>query len=381
MTSSRIVGLAIGLIACASFMNLYIGLPVTLALILLTHKPIKTKRIRHAFFSILIYLMFISFAVLWKRGDDLLIIAPHIFFITCLTISFYLKARKNILAGFEDAMLIALIFDLVVNIATLVAFEDPFGRRLDIREDGLIRMNGIFGHPYLSVGISTVGGIIGIARKDKAILSMVLANMLINQTLRSGISLIVILCVWWILYLKNNRFLAYTIFTVFFSVSIYLATSLSDNPANQMRKHAWVNSIEVILEHPIFGSDGFERLNFTEVGVSADSLKANGITENFYLDIAMHFGVPLALSLLILLLSIARKVLDSETTNRSEKKVVMLLLIIITDSFYGNLTTNALLSVYLVVCLMDRNVSLFSMPLKNINPGHYRPVRCSVTQG
>ena len=122
-----------------------------------------------------------------------------------------------------------------------------------------------------------------------------------------------------------------------------------------MRSLAWLNSIGKTLESPWIGNKGFKVFN-SENGYNAENLLNSGISENIYLDLALHFGVPLAFAFfLLLIINIYRNVMLTYSNISLRSKNELLAAILFVDSLYGNLLTVSFFIVYIFITNSGRN--------------------------
>jgi O-antigen ligase len=236
--------------------------------------------------------------------------------------------------------------------------EDPFGRIVDIRSDGLVRSNGLLGHPFLSVAVCAIGYIIARHKKNKLIITLAIVAFISNQTLRSYSTLFILLFFDFIsnkILKQKLRFLIYISSSIIYSSIIYYLVITSESASNQLRSLVWFNSIGKILESPWIGNKGFKAFNI-ENGLNAENLINSGISENIYLDLALHFGAPLAFAfLLLLIINIYRNVMLTYSNISLRSKNELLGAILFVDSLYGNLITVSFFIIYIFISNSGRN--------------------------
>ncbi len=351
MSSHKSYGILVGLLVFLSYTDLGWGLPISVVALLAGarfHAP------RASSFTAACALALIAFSaavLVFKQGDSLRIILPILFSVVVLASSIVTSYEK----GFIEGMLVAggsvLILDCLVNLSFVLTNVDVFGRIVDIRADGLQRLNGILGHPYLSVAVSVIGLTAGVFLKNRFLIFIGILNLFLNETARAQIVL-ALLAAWfmhqWIF--RRERPLVGAAIIVACATGVYYLTLTSTDASNILRSAAWFNSIEEIIQSPWTGHSQFQLFD-RELGVNEDTLRASGISENQYLDVALHFGVPLS-TLYFLLLSLAyiRTCRASRrSTDNAEKAATLLSFIVLADSLWGNLAITSAIAVYLAV--------------------------------
>lgn len=354
---STALGILIAISSFIAYINLEIGLLITLALIALALNVPKPKILFTTIFcNSIIGFTFLS--LIFKSGDDLIIVLPLVFSIILICSSFLFRIKTSVISSYENIFSIILVFECLINLYSIIMLEDPFGRVMDMRTDGLNRSLGLLGHPFLSVSVCAVGYIIARHKKNRLILIIAIVAFISNQTLRSYSTLLILFFFDFIsntIIKRKLRFFIYTISSIIFSSTIYLLVIFSESISNQLRSLVWINSIDEILKSPWTGNNGFKVFE-KEKGVSVENLINSGITENVYLDIALHFGIPLAFAFMLLLtINIYKNVMANSSHNSLKRKNEVLASILFVDSFYGNLLTVSFFIVYVFISNLGRN--------------------------
>lgn len=351
MSAHKSYGILVGLLVFLSYIDLGWGLPVTVVALL---AGARFRAPRASSFTAACALALIAFsaaAIVFKQEDSLRIVLPILFSIIVLGSSIVTSYKKEFIEGMLVAAGSVLILDFLANLSFVLTNVDVFGRVVDIRADGFQRLNGILGHPYLSVAVSVIGMSAGIFLKNRPLIFIAILNLFLNETGRSRI--VLALLVAWLVHqwiFKRERPLIGAVIIAACAAGVYYLTLTSTDPSNILRSAAWFNSMEEILQSPWTGHSHYQLFD-RELGVNEDTLKASGVAENQYLDVALHFGIPLSI-LYFLLLSLAyiRACRASRHfPSNAAKAATLLSFIVLADSLWGNLAITSAIAVYLTV--------------------------------
>jgi len=331
-------GIIIGSLFFLSYLNLIVFTPILILLFLYFG---KTRERFPILLSLLLGVTFI-FAILEflfiKRGENLIFEKIFIINILVLFSSCLIIFNIDFIRGLCYITLFLFSIDLLINISSFLLKADVLARTIDIRDDGKVRLNGILGHPFLSVAVSLIGFISFRILKFNNLSVFALLNLLINQTSRAQLVLVLIIA-FEILYKFGKKYLFFNGFIVIIimAYAVFTLTIKSDDQSNVLRFAAWGNSLINIIESPLVGNTNFSSFE-KENGVSEDILLESGISENQYLDIALHWGIPIAILYFLILLSFFYySVKNLNIDNPIKHNFALFSFICLADSIWGNL--------------------------------------------
>lgn len=353
-----VFGLLTSLTILLSYINLYVGIILSIFIIAIISRVYIVKEFRSNIYIILLFFNVFIISLLTKRGFDLTVILPHITSILILTFAFFVRPIFNIFPLFDRILLFAFIIDVSINVFTVIYHYDPFGRTIDIRSDGLVRSNGILGSSFLSVAINTIGLILAYKMKSRTLLYIALVGFAVNQSLRSLVT-IVLFFVFILIsrVIKNRASNSLLLSAIFMGILLLFAVTLQDSESNVLRVLAWIEAIDIIGENPFKGTVGFRPVEFDEVGISTASLLDAGITENLYLDFALHFGV---ISSILLFLFLSSNLCNIAKKYGNSHYLSLLAFLMLVNSFYGNLLTTTIFVFFFFFQFLEKR-----LPLRN----------------
>lgn len=337
-----------------SYVNLYVGTILSILMIATISRISIKKEFGSNVYAILLLSNIIIISALTKRGFDLVIILPHLTAILILNFLFLVRLRFNIFPALDRVLLIAFIIDVLINLFTIIYHYDPFGRIVDIRSDGLVRSNGLLGSSFLSVALNSIGLILAYKIKSKKLVILALIGFLLNQSLRSMVTV----ALFFVFILvsrvaKNKSSNSLYLSAIIAGISILLATTLLDTTSNILRVLTWTEAIDLIAFNPIIGNSGFRPVEFAEVGITSSLLLDSGITENLYLDFALHFGLP---SALLLLIFTSKFFLECARKYGNSSYLSLLAFLTLSNSIYGNLLTTTIFVFFLFFQFSERRL-------------------------
>ena len=349
LKTQKLKGLIAGVLFSVAYVNLAIGSVISLGILAMEPKKNIFKNKYYATkivsFILLLHVMLIS--LLYKTGDSLHIVLPTLFMIVTLSISSVLAVRERFVKGLSVSIGMLTAIDFAANFYYLLVGSDIFGRIVDIRADDLVRLGGIFGHSFMSVSVSAIGVVAAIVLESKIVALISIFNLIVNETLRSHIMLILI-AAWFLLSKMPRRVLFYYLFGLGFSVCIIYFTLISESPSNMLRVSAWVNALIEINTNLLIGKHDFTILD-KDMGVSEEILSLAGVAENQYLGLGLHFGVLAPILFFIYLVCILNNSISiNDSYGRTPiglaREAIAFLVLI--DSFYGSFISTALVSLF-----------------------------------
>jgi hypothetical protein len=331
-------GIIIGNVFFLSYLNLTIFTPFLLILF------VSFGQLREKFSFLFILLLGVTFVLttleffILKEGENLLFEKIFIVNILVLLSACVIKYDADFVSGLCYIIIFFFSIDLLINIPSFILRTDILNRTIDIREDDKVRLNGILGHPFLSVAISLIGFISFRILNYNNLSIFPLLNLVINQTNRAQIVLVLIIT-FELLYRLKKKYLFVNglIVATIMAYGIFMMTINSDDQSNILRFAAWGNSLINISESPIYGTTNFSSFD-KDNGVSENILEDSGIAENQYLEIALHWGVPVALFYLIILVTFFfYSVQNLNNDSPITYYFALISFVCLADSIWGNL--------------------------------------------
>jgi len=327
-----------------SYINLQYFLPIVFFFFIITSKGVDTRinKMGVLLFLCLVSALFVTF--FFKYGENLKFEIFFIYHMAVLFFANYTFHSKMFLDGFIIGLILFSFFDLIINVYSYFGGSDPFGRLIDIREeDGKFRLNGLLGHPFLSVCVSLLGYIAGRTKGNIIWMLLPLLNLVLNEAGRSQLIFIVIIIIEVLLFFSKKNiiikgsFLAVTIIIC----SIYYLIK-SDLSSNILRVSIWFSVFDDIIKNPFIGSTNFSWLE-PNSGVSLDRIIESGGAENQLLELALHLGIPITILFLFLIVTLFRKSYNLKLNNRKyDEAYFIFTFVILVDIFLGNIFITSL---------------------------------------
>ena len=131
---------------------------------------------------------------------------------------------------------------------------------------------------------------------------------------------------------------------------------MPEGSANFIRVFAWQNSLQKIIENPIFGNHDFSNYKFDGVidGINSDRILDLGIAENQYLQLMQDYGIFVGILHLLIFNKLLIIILNRFYKNPNNHFYLMQSVFIcvgFSDNFYGGLMANII--VCTVFCITN----------------------------
>lgn len=338
-------GFIFGIILCISQINISIGLPIALVSFFLTTPKIVIRSNRFwLIFIVGAEIAWQSFVWLYFKSNDIILLFQSVVVFVILAALLYTECDINYVRGLSLSIAFLMLLDFAFNLITIILGQDPIGRTPDFRVSDLMpRMGGVFGHNFFSLNIGVIGLFSGLLLKNNYVILFALINIVMNGSLRSWIFLLLFgIAYLFVRYSIKFRYLLTTL--VFFIIAVFASTifaaSQSETGANVLRVFAWTNSLEKIIDFPIYGNHNFIGERFVE-GVSESAIDEYGIAESQYLQLGLHFGVfsmaGYFIIIFIFLINRYKLILHKMQPCSINQNIAIASIVIFADTWYGSI--------------------------------------------
>ncbi len=358
-------GTLFGLLIVASTINLTLGLTVLLLISLFLHysKPTRSDGELLLFLLLIKILWIISIDIMFSESPlyyILYVIAPDIILLVALFSRFSFSYVRHVLR----LLYLLFLVDISFNIFTLLTGADPLGRVPGSRPDDIImRMGGVFGHPFYSVNITLIGMICAIVLQKKTLIILSAVGFLINGTFRSPLMLSLILMIYILHRYHFGPVVKYGAYFLFISsvfATTFISTLSSDfESGNVFRVIAWVNAVTHIMENPVIGTHTFLSGPFDHM--SAETIISYGIAESPILQLGLDYGlVPMILTIVVLAIIVNKNSCYYERSSHGDKGgdlgASIMASVVFIDAFYGSAYGSMLVTfVFGILCVSLNN--------------------------
>lgn len=354
-------GFLFGIILVFSQINFYYGLPLVIfSLLILSEKISLNNNDRFIFFVTILQLlwflfMYIFFPVYLPHW------IKHFAIFTIILVVIISKIDLKFIHGICFSLMILLILDFSFNIFSFLTGQDPLGRMPIVRPDDFVqRLGGIFGHSFFSLNISFVGFVSSYIKRNKILIILSILNMILAGSFR-GFLLIILIAISFYIVRKSVNLFKIKIYSILFAFSVFAATifsvTMNFSNANLIRVFAWFNSIENIIENPLFGRQDFYRDEIETISI--ENIDNYGVTESQYLEIAVHYGIIPALLFFMIMILILRKsyyAFNNLIHLHYEVKIILIsAFVIFTDTFYGSIYGSPMATTFLTLLIYSSN--------------------------
>lgn len=331
-------GATLGIFSSLSLLySHFILVPLLLALTS-CKRNVKKRRI----YALILYVIIASWIITkwWLVAGLGKHVLQDLFVISILVVFSLLNYGKFILKGLVFIISPIVLLDIISNMMQLMLGVDFFGNSPDaLRNDGM-RLVGIFGHSFISLGLYLSYFLLLLAADYKRWLAYIpIFFMLTIGSLRAYIFIPVLLFAN-ILFSKswNFVFIKFLIIPIMVAWAVFLSIStdlLSGTSGNAFRLFAWQNAIIVIQENPIIGIDKAPPPLPNDFSVNEESLIEYQIYESGFLQDAVRYGLPFVFVKLLFLYFIGgihyeKNVFEGNNLSFAKNLIVALL---ITDYF------------------------------------------------
>lgn len=358
----------LGLILVLGTINIAVGLVALCLYVILTLRLTSSPRYNliTIFLSIKIVIIMVIHILYSQKSTFSLIqtLSTDILFLLFLFVKIDVIDFRKLLYP-----LVALFFlDLTFNLSTVIFGVDPIGRGAGFRPGDFIpRLNGVFGSPLATVAISVSAIFMGFLLQKRWLIVLGLFAILINGTFRAPLTAILIVS-YFILLKMRFRFSLLVFSSFIFASLVVVATVFSAIQAggidgsgtgfvtgNQLRVIAWTHALEKIPASPWIGTHTFSSGDFE---MSIDTIREFGIAEAPWLQLALDYGVIVALLdflALFMLVKINIKRFYENNNNPFYFGVALFTIVMVTERFYGVLYgTFFLTSIFFLACVSAR---------------------------
>ncbi len=351
------IGLIYSFTLIISTFNPRISLPLILfgSILYFSKKHISRDYIQLAYLLIakIIFMTLIFLLFKFQYGPSFLFqqVATDLILLVLL----FFKPPANFLNGFIFGIIVLFFINLLFNLILVLNGSDPFGRTIYIRYgESIPRLTGFYGHPYYSSYISFLGLLIGSLKKNKMIILISSISCIFTGSFRSWTLFISFLTAYFSLkILTKNK----VIFIMIFSAIICLSLNIFYQPegsANYLRVFAWQNSIQKIIENPIFGNHDFANYKFDGDidGINSDRILELGISENTFLQFMQDFGLLAGILHFLIYAKILMIILNrfyKNPNNHFNLLQAIFICVGFSDNFYGGLMANMFVSTFFSV--------------------------------
>lgn len=295
-----------------------------------------------------------AFIVISKRGTlgaetQLL----QYLYIWLLPFFFLLYAPTKSTHAWVGLVVICLFFlDLSFNFYTVLVGADVLGRVVDERSSVFgVRAGGIFAHAFYSGSISIVAASIFYDRRAVLLVFLAGVNLLFAGSWR--FSLLLPLMFFFGYFFASRSRVSELLLVALFSVMAVILVVITSVPngftgeangANLLRVFAWINALDVISGNPLLGG-GYPSFRGHD-GMSDEVISENLISESWYLNAAVTFGIPY---LLFRLLGVLFVIYGHRFYKRGRAESFLVPLVLV-DLAYGGFFEAAL--PYFVLCML-----------------------------
>lgn len=223
-----------------------------------------------------------------------------LFLISVLAAFSTLKFRKFILYGLILALAPVAILDATSNFLQLTIGTDFFGNKPDAyRSDG-VRLVGMFGHSFISLGLYLSAFMLFRATGFGRLISYAPFFLIVIVGSLRGYIFPLILLAYHFLFRMRWTFVFFASLAI--SVAVVIATFYvvssglqSESSGNAFRIIAWQNALEQIAHQPLFGINVPPPPLPEDFAVTEENLKYYQIYESMLLQDAVRYGLPLVL--------------------------------------------------------------------------------------
>lgn len=307
-------------------------------------------------FLLISFIFLIFFNILFFKLNDLDIILKFIVYPAAMLLALIVRVEKKFMQGLVHVIFFVFIIDCFFNMYTLATANDLLGRRVDFRSNDLLpRVGGIYGFSFISTAISLMALIASLYLKNRFITTMVLIFMPLTGGLRSLVLLAATLIGMICAYFIKSRFLFFILALICGGSILTGIFIFSDVSSNAIRILALTFGAQEIFVSPIFGNIGYEITQY-EAGVTSigiEELMAAGNSEQQFLNIGIHFGIPTMtiFMLLIYFLSPKYKKFKGKDNEFFIKRVIVFLVTI--DIMIAHLFTFFPFTVFVLLILIS----------------------------
>jgi hypothetical protein len=363
----------VGLFFVGALFNIKVGLPIVFGLIIMFFKKAKLSNTYEVIAFLLLFKLFCILMIhflIGTRNDDLYLVRLITQDIILLIMLFVPLSRVSVVHILMPIVFLFLI-DFMFNISLILFDVDPLGRTVGLRpDDVLLRVGGVFNHPFASINISASAFIIGVFLRSKTIMFFALLALFLTGSMRGPLIGFSILVCSFLLYFRFKKWLCIIVILGFVG-TVVIATAISSNNAehtsgNNLRIISWNNALTNIVKNPIFGKHIYPG---DAIGWIGNVHFSQRNAESQFLQYALDFGIGVAMINLLIFYFLIRLNLNKYYSGgRSWEafSAALMILVAFSDyfygSFYGSILPQFVFAIIVISYKGSRNIQFFNNP-------------------
>ncbi len=356
----QIFGYMSGLLVFLVPLNVSILMPISLLVLWFSARRYCFYFASKTAFLILLFLVIMLLQIIFLKQNEIVIAMQYLVYPVILFLAFNIYIKKSFLIYFSYAVLTIFFIDYLFNLHVLFYGEDVLGRQINIRPgDFFHRLIGVYGHPFISIGIACSALLAALFLKKYWIVFLAITVLLMTGSLRGAVymsSFLLAIVIVNIFSGKNTRFFLAILFGLAVIASVYV---FSDLTSNNMRLLAWSHGLGEVMLSPVIGNSGYIPISKgVDDAIDFEQLVQSGNAEQQLLNLAIHYGIPVLIIFSLIIYSLGSDKKDLERDKHLWRVKNIAWFMIIADLFFGHIFTFypfAMFSLLILISLRATN--------------------------